>query len=132
MLLKATSSHGARLRADRMGRRSATIRPVLTSVMGSDLRQEICAKPKSGNWRRKNNLCTDVSFEEWIDAALAMVEPVVDGYTRKIFENNDASRKAIEKIIEEIPKDPVTKRLAPDEAEKTYTEQVTEVDNGVK
>ena len=36
----------------------------------------------------------------------------------------------MEKIIGDIPEDPVTKRL--DEAEKTYIEQVTEVDNALE
>ena len=38
--------------------------------------------------------------------------------------------KALEKVIDDIPEDPVTKRL--DEAAKTYIKQVTEVDNALE
>ena len=38
--------------------------------------------------------------------------------------------KELDKIIDDIPEDPITKRL--DEAEHTYIEQVTEVDNALE
>ena len=44
--------------------------------------------------------------------------------------SNNASRKALDKIIDDIPEDPTTKRL--DEAEITYIEQITEVDNALE
>ena len=63
-----------------------------------------------------------------MDAAITHhLEPAVEDYVKKIAPSNNPSMKAIEKIIDGIPEDPVTKRL--DEAEKTYiVEQVTEVD----
>ena len=96
--------------------------------MGPALRQGIFTKIKSGKWRKKNNLSATVSFEECVGAALThLVEPAVDGYAHEIFESSGASKKASEKTIGDIPEGPITKRL--DEAEKTYIEQVTEVDN---
>ena len=78
-------------------------------------------------WRNKRNLSSTASFEECVGAATThLVEPAFDDYVQKIFASNNASTKAIEKIIDDIPEDPVTKRL--DEAGKTYVEQVTEVD----
>ena len=74
-------------------------------------------------WRKKHNLKADASFEECIEAAITYhLEPAVE----KIVSSNDSAKKALEKIIDDIPEDPVTKRL--DEAEKTYIDQVTEVD----
>ena len=78
-------------------------------------------------WRNKRNLSGTASFEECIDVAITHhLEPAFDDYAKKIIASNNASTKAIEKIIDDIPEDPVTKRL--DEAAKTYAEQVTEVD----
>ena len=43
-------------------------------------------------------MSASASFEECIDKAPAMVEPVAEGYTCKISECNDSSRNAIEEI----------------------------------
>ena len=91
--------------------------------MGPALRQEIYTNLKSMNlkWRNKRNLSGTASFEECVDAVIThLVEPAFDDYVQKIFASNNASTKAIEKIIDDIHEDPVTKRL--DEAEKTYVE----------
>ena len=86
--------------------------------MGPALRQEIFTKLKSGKWRKKTNLRGTASFEECVDAAIThLIEPAFDNYAQQIFASNDASMTALEKIIEDIPEDPVTKRL--DDAEKT-------------
>ena len=124
-----TSSPVVRLRAqtDRMGRRIANIRSGATSVMGPAIRQEVYTNLTSMKWRRKHDLSADASFEECIEAAITHhIEPAVEDYVKKIVSSSDSTRKALEKIIDDIPEDPVTKRL--DEAGKTYIEQVTEVD----
>ena len=102
-----------------------------TPSFGQALRQEIHANLKSKKWRMAQNLQGKENLEECVDAALThVVEPALDDYVRKVYASNDASRKALEKIIGDIPEDPVTKRL--DEAAKTYIEQVTEVDNALE
>ena len=112
---------------DRMMRRNASIWSGAKSVMGPALRQEIYTTLKSMKWRNKRNLSGTESFEECIDVAITHhLELAFDDYVKKIVSSNNASTKAIEKIIDDIPEDPVTKRL--DEAGKTYVEQVTEVD----
>ena len=69
------------------------------------------------------NLQGKANLEECIEAAATpFIEPAFHTYVGEIF----ASTTTLEKIIDDIPEDPVTKRL--DEAEKTYIEQVTEVD----
>ena len=82
-------------------------------------------------WRKRHNLGADASLEECIDAAIQHhLEPAVEEYVKKIVSSNNASVKALDKIIDEIPEDPVTKRL--DEAENTYIEQVAEVNNALE
>ena len=129
MLRQATTSPDSRLRAqtDRMGRCNATARSGATSVMGPAIHREVYTSLKSMRWRKKHNLKADASFEECIEAAITYhLKLAVEDYVRKIVSSNDSARKALEKTIDDIPEDPVTKRL--DEAEKTYIDQVTKVD----
>ena len=131
MLRQTPTSPAARLRAQthRMGQRIASIQSGATSVMGPAIRQEVFTNTKSKKWRKKHNLSANATFEECVDAAHHL-EPAVEGYVKKIVSSNNASMKALDKIIDDIPEDPVTKRL--DEAEHTYIEQVTEVDNALE
>ena len=112
MLRQTPASPAVRLRAQtgRMGRRNAAIQSGAASVMVPVLRQEIFTKLKSGKWRKKINLRGTANFEECVDAALThLIEPAFDNYAQKIFESNDASMKALEKIIDDIPEDPSRK-----------------------
>ena len=103
--------------------------------MGPAVRQEILTTLalKSSKWRKKHNLAADASasFEECANAAIDYhLEPAFEDYATKIVSSNNASRKALDKIIDDIPEDPTTKRL--DEAELIYIEQIAEVDNALE
>ena len=99
--------------------------------MGPAVRQEILTTLKSSKWRKKQNLAANASFEECVNAPIDYhLEPAVENYIKKIVSSNNASRKALDKIIDDIPEDPTTKRL--DEAEFIYIEQITEVDNALE
>ena len=95
--------------------------------MGPDIRQEVNTSLESMRWRKKHILKADARFEECIKAAITYhLERAVEDYVQKIVSSNDSARKALKKIIDDIPEDPVTTRL--DEAGKTYIDKVTEVD----
>ena len=133
MLRQTPTSPAAHLRAQthRMGQRIGSIQSGAASVMGPAVRQEIFTNLKSKKWRKKHNLDANATFEELVEAAIEHhLEPAVEDYMKKIVSSNNASRKALDKIIDDIPEDPVTKRL--DEAEHTYIEQVTEVHNALE
>ena len=99
--------------------------------MGPAIRQEAFTNLRSMKRRKKKGLSADASFEECINAAIEHhLEPAVEEYAKKIVSSNNASRKALDKIIDDIPEDPTTKRL--NEAELTYVEQITEVDNALE
>ena len=73
----------------------------------------------------------DASFEECVTATLDHhVEPAFEDFVKKIVASNNAVMKALDKIIDDIPEDPTSKRL--DEAEMLYIQQITEVDNALE
>ena len=73
----------------------------------------------------------DASFEECVTATLDHhVEPAFENFVKKIVSSNNAVMKALDKIIDDIPEDPTSKRL--DEAEMLYIQQITEVDNALE
>ena len=99
--------------------------------MGPAKRHGILTALKSSKWRKKHHLSGKATFEECVNAVIDYhLEPAFEGYVKKIVSLNNASRKALDKIIDDIPEDPTTKR--PDEAEITYIEQITEVDNALE
>ena len=99
--------------------------------MGPAKRHEIMTTFKSKKWRRRNHLKSDASFEECVTAILDYhVEPAFEDFVKKIVASNNAVMKAIDKIIDDIPEDPTSKRL--DEAEMLYVQQITEVDNALE
>ena len=133
MLRNTPTSPAARLRAQtrRLGERMAIAVSGAASVMGSAKRQEIMTTLKSSKWRRKHSLDLKASFEERVHAAIDHhLEPAFEDYVKKIIASNRAAIKALDKIIDDIPEDPTMKRL--DEAEMTYIEQITEVDNALE
>ena len=98
--------------------------------MGPAIRQVILTTLKSSKWRKRHHLSGKATFEECVNAAIDYhVEPAFEDYVKKIVSSNNALRKAMDKIIDDIPEDPTTKRL--DEAEMTYIQQITEVDNAL-
>ena len=130
MLRKTTTSPAARLRAQvrRMGQRTAIAMSGVASVMGPAKRHEIMTTLKSSKWRRRHHLKNDASFTECTIAALDYhVEPAIEKFVKKIVSSNNALIKALDKIIDDIPEEPTSKRL--DEAEMLYVQQITEVDN---
>ena len=123
----------ARLRAQtrRMGQRTAIAMSGAASVMGPAKRHEILTTLKSSKWRKKHHLKNDATFAECVIAALDYhVEPAIENFVKKLVSSNNALIKALDKIIDDIPEDPTTTRL--DEAEMTYIEQITEVDNALE
>ena len=133
MLRKTTTSPAARLRAQvrRMGQRTAIAMTGVASVMGPAKRHEILTTLKSSKWRRRHHLKNDASFTECVTAALDYhVEPAIENFVKKIVSSNNALIKALDKIIDDIPEDPTSKRL--DEAEMLYIQQLTEVDNALE
>ena len=90
--------------------------------MGPAIRRGAFTNLKSMTWRRKHDLSADASFEECIEAAITHhLEPAAGDYAQKIVSSSDPTRKALEKIIDNIPEDPVTKRLDLYKAEKTFS-----------
>jgi uncharacterized membrane protein YgcG len=103
----------------------------IASVMGLAKRHEIWTTLKSSKWRRRHHMKNDASFEECVTAALDYhVEPAYENFVKKILSSNNALMKAMDKIIDDIPEDPTSKRL--DEAEMLYVQQITEVDNALE
>ena len=99
--------------------------------MGPAKRQEIMTTLKSSKWRRRHHMKHDASFEECVLAALDYhVEPAYENFVKRIVSTNNALIKALDKIIDDIPEDPTSKRL--DEAEMLYIQQITEVDNALE
>ena len=81
--------------------------------MGPAVRQEILTTLKSSKWRKKHNLAINASasFEECANALIdCHLEPAVENYIKKPVSSNNASRKALDKIIDGIPEDPTTKK----------------------
>ena len=99
--------------------------------MGPAKRLEILTTLKSSKWRKKHNISGKATFEECVNALIDYhLEPAFEDYVKKIASSNNATIKALDKIIDDIPEDPTTKRL--DEAERIYIEQITEVDNALE
>ena len=133
MLRTTQTSPTARLRAQtcRLGEGTAIALSGATSVMGPAKRLEILTTLKSSKWRKKHNISGKATFEECVNALIDYhLEPAFEDYVKKIVSSNNATRKALDKIIDDIPEDPTTKRL--DEAEMTYIQQITEVDNALE
>ena len=132
-MLRTSTSPAARLRAQvrRLEKRTAIAITGAASVMGPAKRHEVLTTLKSSKWRRRQHLKNDASFEECVTAALDHhVEPAFENFVKKIVSSNNAVMKAIDKIIDDIPEDPTSKRL--DEAEMLYIQQLTEVDNALE
>ena len=99
--------------------------------MGPAIRLEILTILKSSKWRKKHRISGKATFEECVNALIDYhLEPAFEDYVKKITSSNNATIKALDKIIDDIPEDPTTKRL--DEAERIYIEQITEVDNALE
>ena len=80
-----------------------------TSAMGPAIGQEAFAKHTTSRWRKKHSLSATASFEECVEAAIEhCLEPAVEEFVQKIVSSTNASRKALDKIIDDISEDPVT------------------------